>query len=92
MDYSGFLSTPTSTVTTTKCLINSIVYTLKYQCLTAEIKNFYLNNDLPDPEYMKLHISIIPEEIIEAYNVFTIKENNGWVYMKICKGMYGLKQ
>ena len=35
---------------------------------------------------------IIPEEIISAYNLLTLKENNVWAYMKICKGMYGLKQ
>ena len=41
---------------------------------------------------MKLDVSIIPEEIVESYNLSTIQDNNGWVYMKICKGMYGLKQ
>ena len=41
---------------------------------------------------MKLQISIIPKEIIEAYNLYNIQYNNGWVYMKIYKGMYGLKQ
>ena len=51
-----------------------------------------MNNHLSDPEYMKLDVSIIPEEIVESYNLSTIQDNNGWVYMKICKGMYGLKQ
>ena len=41
---------------------------------------------------MKLHIRIISVEIIEDYNLSTIQYNNGWVYMKIYKGMYGLKQ
>ena len=41
---------------------------------------------------MKLNIRIIPKEIIEAYNMSTIQENNGLVYIKICKSMYGLKQ
>ena len=41
---------------------------------------------------MKLQISIIPKEIIEAYNLYNIQYNNGWVYMKIYKGVYGLKQ
>ena len=31
---------------------------------------------------MKLHTSIIPEEIFEAYNLSTVKDNNGWVYIK----------
>ena len=41
---------------------------------------------------MKLQIIIIPEEIIEAYNMYNIQDTIGWVYMKIYKGMYGLKQ
>jgi hypothetical protein len=38
-------------------------------------------------EYMKLHISKIPDEIITEY-----KLHDGWVYMEIRKGMPGLKQ
>ena len=41
---------------------------------------------------MKLHIIIIPKEIIDAYILSNIQDNNGWVYMKICNGMYRLKQ
>ena len=92
LDYSGVMSTLNATFTTTKCFLNRIVSTLNVRCLTADIKNFYLNNNLSDIEYIKLHISIIPKEIIETYSFSTIQENNGWVYIKICKGMYGLKQ
>ena len=41
---------------------------------------------------MKLHIIIIHGKIIDAYILSNIQDNNGWVYMKICKGVYGLKQ
>ena len=92
LDYSVVLSTPTATVTTKKCLLDNIVPAPNAKCLTADIKHFYLNNHLPDPEYMKLHISIIPEKIIEAYSFSTIQYNNGWVYIRIYMGMYGLKQ
>ena len=92
LDYAGVMSTPTETVTTRNCLLNSIVYNINDQCLNVDTDNFYLNNDLPDPEYMKIHISIIPEEVIEAYNCFTLQDKNGSVYMRICKGMHGLKQ
>ena len=47
---------------------------------------------MPDPEYIKLHISIISEEIIKAYNLDTLQDEKGWCYIKISKGMYGLKQ
>ena len=44
-------------------------------------KNFYLNNDLPEPEYMKLNIHIIPQEIIDEYALHKIVDGNGWVYL-----------
>ena len=88
-EYSEVLSTPTATVTITKCLLKIIIYTLNARCLTEDIKNFYLNNHLPDPEYMKLHISITPNKIIETHDLSTIQDNNGWVYMRIYKGIYG---
>jgi hypothetical protein len=41
---------------------------------------------------MRLHLDIIPEEIVLAYNLRDIVKPNGWVYIKIKKGMYGLPQ
>ena len=92
LPFDGPLSTPTATVTTAKCLFNSVISTTNAKCLTADIKHFYLNNVLPDPEYMKLPISIIPEEIIQAYNLRALVCADGFVHMRIEKGMYGLKQ
>ena len=59
------------------------------QLLTFE-KN--LNNLLDNPEYMRLQISIIPQNIINKYNLTSVVDANSSVYMKISKGMYGLKQ
>ena len=81
---------PTATITTAKCLFNSFVSTPEAKCVLA-VYFFYLNNALPDPEYMKFHISTIPQEIIDEYNLLKIVDNNGFVYVKIVKGMYGLK-
>ena len=92
LNFQGLLSTPTATVTTTKCLFNSGIYTPGAKCLVADVKNFYVNNDLPDPKYMKLHLHIIPQEIIDEYALHDLVDKDGWVYLKIVKGMYGLKQ
>ena len=40
---------------------------------------------------MNVHISTIPQEIIDEYNLLNIVDNHGFVYVKIVKGMYGLK-
>ena len=92
LDFPVLLSTPTATVTTAKCLFNSVISTPGANCLFADVKNFYLNNDLPEPEYMKLHLHIIPQEIIDEYNLHNLVDEDRWVYLNIVKGMYGLKQ
>ena len=56
LDFPGLLSNPTATVTTEKCLFSSVISTPGAKCLVADIKTFYLNNDLPEPKYMKPHI------------------------------------
>ena len=77
LDFPGLLSTPTATVTTTKCLFNSVISTPGAKCHVADVKNFYLNNDLPYPEYMKLHPHIIPQEIIDEYTLHNLVDKDG---------------
>ena len=59
--------------------------------MCADIANFYFNNPIDRYEYMKLPLDIIPEEIIQQYNLRNL-EHKGFVYMEIQKGMYGLPQ
>jgi hypothetical protein len=40
---------------------------------------------------MRMLLSRFPEEIVEKYNLKALAVN-GWVYIEIRKGMYGLKQ
>lgn len=60
--------------------------------MTMDIANFYLNTPLPQAEYMKVHISLIPQEIIEHYNLLAKVDSKGFIYIRINKGMYGLPQ
>ena len=83
--YAGTLTTPAATITTAKCLFNSVVSTPAAKYVLDDIKNFYLNNALPDPEYMKFHIATITQEIIDEYNLLNIFDNQGYVYVKIVK-------
>ena len=59
--------------------------------MCADIANFYLNKLMDRYEYMKLPLDIIPEEIIQQYNLKKL-EHKVFVYMEIQKGMYGLPQ
>ncbi len=92
IDYLGNKSTPTADLTTTKLLINLTISTPGAIFLGNDLVNFYLNTPLPNYEYMHLCLDIIPEEIILAYNQQDIANPNGWVYIEIRKGMYGLPQ
>ena len=91
LDCHGDTNTRTTDLTTTNIHLNSLISTSNAKFVTADIENFYLNNILPDSEWMKLHISIIPNEIIQQYNLHDIV-SDGWVYLEILNGMYGLKQ
>jgi hypothetical protein len=91
LDYSSDTATSTTDITTLKILINSTLSTEDAKMMMIDIKNYYLGTPLPTYEYMRIPISILPLDIIEKYK-FTHLVVNGWVYLEIRKGMYGLKQ
>jgi hypothetical protein len=44
------------------------------------------------PEYMRMKIKDLPEEFVTMYNLADKATSNGYVYIKIQKGIYGLLQ
>ena len=91
LDYADDTNSSTVALTTSKILFNSIVFTQNAKFLGLDIKNFYLQSKLPNSQWMKFLINLIPTEIIKQYNLQDI-QHNGWVYLEIVKGMYGLKE
>jgi hypothetical protein len=92
LDYSGDLATSTADITTFKILINSTLSTEDVaMMMMMDIKNYNLCTPLPRFEYMNMLLSLFPEEIVQQYNLNTL-DVDGWVYIEIRKGMYGLKQ
>ena len=91
LDFTGNLSSPTASVTTSKCVFNIAVSIPGARCLLADIKHFYLNNILPDSDFMRIPLKIIPQEIIDAYDLKALVDYQGWIYMRIEKCMYDLK-
>jgi hypothetical protein len=59
--------------------------------MTMDIKNYYLGTPLPRFEYMKMLLSRFPEEIVKKYNLNALAVD-GWVYIDIWEGLYGLKK
>jgi hypothetical protein len=91
LDYSGDIATSMADITTFKILINSTLSTKDAAMMMMDIKNYYIGAPLPWFEYMKMQLSRFPEEIIQKYNLNALAID-GWVYIEIRKGMYGLKQ
>jgi hypothetical protein len=92
INYPGNKSTPTTDLMTAKLLINSTISMPRGIFLGINLANFYLSTPLPNYKYMHLRLDIILEEIILAYNLRTIVDTDGWVYIEIRKGMYSLPQ
>jgi hypothetical protein len=92
INYPDDCGTPTADMILFKILVNSILSTPKAKCLMLDIKDFYLRTPMARPEYMRLKITDIPEEIIEHYNLREIVTADGYVYCEVTQGMYGLPQ
>ena len=91
IDYPDDVSTKTADLTTAKLLFNSVVSTPNAKFLSADLKDFYLGTPMSRYEYMRIPIWMLPDDIIEQYNL-TPLFHNGFVYVEIRRGMYGLPQ
>ena len=91
IDYPWEVATPTADLIMAKLLFNSTISTPGAKFFGIDIKNFHLNTPLDHFEHMRLPLHLIPAEIISKYNLHWIHDN-GWIYIEIQKGMYGLPQ
>mgnify|MGYP006202481245 FL=1 len=69
-----------------------MISTQNARYMTIDVKNFYLNTPMVRYKYVQIKLEDIPEEIIREYNLHEKVTNNGYVYVEIQKGMYGLPQ
>ena len=92
INYPGEVATPTAEMLVAKLLFNSVISTKGARFMTADLSNFYLKTPLKRPEYIRLKLSDIPDEIIQQYGLRDKASKDGYVYMEVTKGMYGLPQ
>ncbi len=89
--YPGDVGTNTATLELVEILLNS-VFSRKGACFSSiDLKNFYLDMPMPDPEYVRVKISDIPAEFIKEYDLAGWNRD-GWIYFEIQQGCYGLPQ
>ena len=60
--------------------------------MTIDISNFYLMTPLKRPEFIRMIISDILEEIIAEYSLKDIVTADGSIYIQANRGMYVLPQ
>ena len=89
INFPGYAGTPTADLLTIKLLANSVVSTKNAKMRTMDLKDFYLNTPMELPEYIRIKMSDIPEDIIQQYMLQDIAKADGYVYCQIINGVYG---
>ena len=90
--YPSDCNTQTVNLLTVNLLINSFISTPDAKFMTIDTKSFYLNTLMKRFEYMKLKLNKLPKDIIKEYDLAPKIDQNGYVYVDIRRGMYGLPQ
>ena len=91
IDYPGEVTTLKAGITKDKILSNSTISTPDAIFMCAGIANFYFDTPMEHYKYMQLPFDIIPQEIIDEYNLTDITHKVK-VYINIQKGVYGIPQ
>ncbi len=58
--------------------------------MMIDVKDFYLNTPMSRYEYMHLKLRNLPDDVIQHYGLAKKVTAEGFVYVKIRCGMYGL--
>ena len=91
VDYPFEVSTKTADLTTAKLLFNSVLSMPEAKFFGIDLKDFYLGTPMDRYEYMRIPIWMLPAAIVDQYNLTDLFDD-GFVYVEIRRGMYGLPQ
>ena len=80
--YAGYVIIPMEDINTSKIIINSTISTPGERYMCYDIKHFYLGTPFIRYEYIKIHIDILPEDIIMEYNLTNLAHNR-YIYCEI---------
>eukprot|EP00804_Cyclotella_cryptica_P028276 CCRYP_014613-RA/>CCRYP_014613-RA protein AED:0.37 eAED:0.37 QI:0/0/0/1/0/0/4/0/451 len=67
--YPNDVGTPTADLLLIKIFLNSVISTPGARYATADLSNFYLCTPMPRPEFGRVKLGDIPEEIIDEYKL-----------------------
>ena len=77
INYPEDVGTNTATLLLIKIFLNSVISTLGAYFKNINLAIFYLMTPLKQPEFTKIKLSNIPEEIIQEYNLHNKTTPNG---------------
>ena len=84
---------PAANMVETNLLVNSVISDAPQgaKFMPADIKDYFLATPMARSEYMKVRLKYFPAGIIVQYNLHNLVAPDAYIYIKIKKGMYGLK-
>jgi len=94
LEYNDDAGSPAANLLETKILINSTISDAHKgaRFMSADIKDYFLATPMAEPEYMRVKYRYLPPDIRRRYNLDAIVSRDDYIYIKIQKGMPGLKQ
>jgi hypothetical protein len=94
LDYPGDASSPTVSMLDSKIHINSTISDAKRGArhLGLDIKNYFLGTPMAYFQYMRVQPSAIPQEVWDDPRYDIQIAADGYIYLEIRRGMYGLKE
>ena len=87
------VSSTTASMTCFKLLLNSVVSS-DSNLASADISDFYLGADLPEPESVKIYLSTFPPDVLDklGFTPFIKTDSSGktYIYCDVVKSCYGI--
>ena len=93
LKYAYDTGTPATNLVETKKILNSIILNAHKgdRFMSFDLKDMFLKTPMKQSEYMKRKMKYFLSDIINKYNLNNIVHNE-YIYIKIKRGVYGLKQ
>ena len=85
LTYPDNAGSPASNITETKIIVNLVISDAHKgaKFMSMDIKDYFLNTPMDQPEYMKVSYKHIPPNIRTGYNLNAKVTTNGYIYIKI---------
>jgi hypothetical protein len=94
LPYDDDAGSPAASLLETKLILNSTISDADKgaRFLTADLKDHFLASPMKDPEFMRIKYKYFPAAIRQQYDLERFVSSDDYIYIRIKKGMYGLKQ